>query len=96
MNPNQSAKATVQHIILQDGAKIHEFLDVAWYDTATPYQGCVRELQRLYELTAGNSLEIVSYGKSYKIANQIDFRHWVVEIFEQGGNFGFAKRLLDS
>ncbi|MFN8441415.1 MAG: hypothetical protein U0175_11620 [Caldilineaceae bacterium] len=94
MNPTQPTKATVQHVILLDGTKIHEFLDAAWYDTATPYRGCLRELQRLYDLTASHSLEIVSYGKSYKIATQADFRHWVAEVFEQGGNFGFAKRLL--
>ena len=84
---------SIDHLVFLDGAKIHEFLDVAWYDTATPYQGCMRELQRLYELTANHSLEIVSHGKSYKIANQADFRRWVAEVFEHNGNFGFAKRL---
>ena len=89
----QTASISAQHIVTVNGVVHSELLDVEWYDTATPYLGCVRELQRLCDLAAATPFEIVSYGQSHKIANQRDFLHWVAEVFERGLAFGFSKRL---
>lgn len=82
---------TVAHIIKTNERVILELLDAEWYDTATPYQGCLRALQELYALAATTELMITSDGVTYLIQNQAEFMRWVAEIFERDQRLGFTR-----
>lgn len=70
-----------------------QLLSVEWYDHAAAYQGCVRDLQKLYNLSATTPLKIVSNGVQYHITDPVAFHQWVAQVFEQGRHFGFHERL---
>ncbi len=82
---------TVAHIIKTNERVILELLDAEWYDTATPYQGCLRALKELYALAATTELMITSDGVTYLIQNQAEFMRWVAEIFERDQRLGFTR-----
>ena len=90
------SRATVNHRVYVNGALHLEFLGVEWYDHAAAYLGCVRDLQRLYNLSATTPLKIVSNGVQYHITDRNAFRQWVAQVFEQGMTFGFHERLPES
>ena len=82
---------TVAHIIKANEQVILELLDVEWYDTATPYKGCLRALAALYTMAATTELVITSDGVTYQIQDQAEFLRWVAEIFERGQHLGFTR-----
>lgn len=86
-------QATVNHRVYINDMIHLQLLSVEWYDHAAAYQGCVRDLQKLYNLSATTPLKIVSNGVQYHITDPDTFRHWVAQVFEQGRHFGFHKRL---
>lgn len=82
---------TVTHIIQANERVILELLDAEWYDTATPYQGCLRALKELYALAATTEFVITSHGVTHHIQDQAEFLCWVAEIFERGQQLGFTR-----
>ncbi len=84
---------TVNHRVYVNDALQFQLLGVEWYDHAAAYQGCVRDLQALYNLSATTPLKIISNGVQYHITDRDAFRQWVAQVFEQGMNFGFHARL---
>lgn len=92
-NEMASVRATVRHRIYCQGVLYLELLDVAWYDNASAYRGCVRDLQALYELAATAALTIVSDDELYTIPDQAAFRQWVAQVFEQYQSWGMYERL---
>lgn len=86
-------QATVNHLVYVTGALHLQLLSVEWYDHAAVYLGCLRDLQRLYNLSATTPLKIVSDGVQYHITDRDGFRQWVAQVFEQGMTFGFHERL---
>lgn len=86
-------QATVKHRVYVEGVLHLELLDVAWYDNAPAYRGCIRDLQALYELAATTVLTIHSDHQPYIIINQAAFRQWVAQIFEQDQPWGMHERL---
>lgn len=86
-------QATVNHRVYVNDKLHFQLLSVEWYDHAAAYQGCVRDLQALSNLSATTPLKIVSNGVQYTITDSNAFRQWVAQVFEQGMNFGFHERL---
>lgn len=89
-------QATVNHRVYVNGAFQIQLLSVEWYDHAAAYQGCVRDLQELYDLSATTALKIISDGVPYHITDRDAFRQWVAQVFEQGRHFGFHEHLQES
>ena len=89
-------QTTVNHRVYVNDALHLQLLSVEWYDHAAAYLGCVRDLQRLYNLSATTPLKIVSHGVQYHISDRDAFRQWVAQVFEQGMTFGFHERLPES
>lgn len=85
--------ATVKHRVYSQGVLHLELLDVAWYDHAPAYRGCVRDLQVLYELAATTTLTILSDDEPYIITDQAGFRQWVAQVFEHNQSWGMHERL---
>lgn len=80
---NQEQK---EHQVFARGRLIKSFTYSYWYDTATPYQWCVRELKALKQkVTDNEALTITSMGITYLISNELEFYNWVANIF--GGGF---------
>lgn len=82
---------TVRHRIYADGQLILELLDAEWYDTATPYVGCLRDLRTLYARVVTTPLLIESDGNRYHVRNQQALLQWVAVVFERGRPLGFTR-----
>lgn len=85
------AQPTVRHRIYADGLLILELLAAEWYDTATPYMGCLRDLRTLYAQVATTPLVIESNGARYQLRNQQELLQWIAEVFEGGRPLGFTR-----
>ena len=62
------------------------FLHSSWYDTATPYHACQKELEELMrEVERGHLLTIESHSNIYAVQSMAEYKDWLKNIF--GGGF---------
>jgi hypothetical protein len=76
----------IEHIVyLENGDEFKSFLNSNWYDTATPYQFCIKELLEIKSIIAnGKMIKIDSNNKIYVISNLDEFQTWIKKVFYGG------------
>ena len=81
------------HVYFEDGTPYKYFSHSNWYDTATPYQYCVRELKEIKNIIkSGQKLKIESYGNVHLISTLDEFKNWIENVFYGG----FEKYVFES
>jgi hypothetical protein len=76
----------IEHkVYLENGEEFKSFLNSNRYDTATPYQFCVKELLEIKNIIiGGNTIKIDSNNKVYIITNLVEFKTWITKVFYGG------------
>ncbi len=76
----------IEHNIYYENGELFKcFLHSNWYDTATPYQYCVKELKEIRDsIAGGQKLKFESYGKTHFISTQDEFKNWIENVFYGG------------
>lgn len=71
------------HSVFVRGELRYQFLESIWYDTASPAQACIEKLREIRGELPG--VEIVSFGKRYRIQTLEDLRLWARAVFSPTG-----------
>lgn len=73
---------TAHQVYLENGELYKSFTASEWYDTATPAQYCLKELNEIWNaIQAGQRFYIDSTGNRYTITSVNDFRDWLANVF---------------
>lgn len=73
----------IEHkVYFENGEEFKNFLNSNWYDTATPYQFCIKELLEIKKaVESGKKIKIESNNKIYQITNLAEFETWIKKVF---------------
>lgn len=76
----------IEHTIyFENGGVFKTFLNSNWYDTASPYQFCIKELLEIKDaISNGKIIKIDSNSTVYLISNLNDFQTWIKKVFHGG------------
>lgn len=71
------------HAIYINGQLKYEFEESIWYDTASPAQSCIKQLQEIGSFLP--DVKIISFGKEYSILSREEYMAWARDIFSPTG-----------
>lgn len=76
----------IEHkVYFENGNEFKSFLNSNWYDTATPYQWCIKELLEIKRYIAeGKTIKIDSNNNIQIITNLDEFKTWIEKVFYGG------------
>ena len=73
------------HRIFIGDKLIQSFRESCWYDTATPFQWCLKEHKKIVDrIHSGVQIKIISIDTEYLISDKKEYYMWLKNIFKGG------------